>query len=149
MAESKTNYKITGIIGIVIGLICLGSLFSGDNEKLIIRISDFFIVKYAIVISIINVGLFFIIAGIFGCTKKPSAALKGNEAQIRITKAKFTLAGSVLLSPFLLAFFTTIFIMSETLLWKILGSTALLYILWTVISSIRILRKYPKGLTLL
>ena len=122
------------------GLLCLGSLFAGDNTKLIIPVSDLFPVKYFVVICIINGGLYFIAAGalIFMGIFVPAYARTNTE--YKETKAKGVLLSVLLLSPFLLSLFTTIFTMSESILWKILGSLAFIYIVWLLYPNVRILK---------
>ena len=141
MPDEKSNNKVIGIIGIILGLFCLGSFLIGDNAKLIIPLSSLFLVKYSVVICIINGGLYFSIVGILGLMGiiVPTDALKSTEYKRR--KAKGFLISAVLLSPLLLSFFTTVFVLSESALWKVLGSLALIYAGWLVYSNITVLKE--------
>ena len=140
MNESKHNYKLIGTVGIVFGLIGLGSFLVGDNSKLIIPVSNIFFIKYFVVICIINSSLYFIFAGLLiyrGICVPVSAE---TQIQLKKTKAKGFLLSLFFLSPSVLSLFTTIFTMAETMLWKILGSLAFIYISWLLYSNLRILR---------
>lgn len=140
MRDSKSNNKLIGILGIVFGLICFCSFLAGDNTKLIIPISNLFLVKYFMVISIINGGMYFIIAGLVILSGIFAPSYAKTKIEHKKTKAKGLLFSVFLLSPFLLSFFATIFSMSQNVFWKILGSLALIYITWLVYSNVRILR---------
>jgi len=140
MNESKHNYKLIGTVGIVFGLIGLGSFLVGDNSKLIIPVSDIFFIKYFVVICIINSSLYFIFAGILIYRGICVPAYAETKVQLKKTKAKGFLLSLFFLSPSVLSLFTTIFTMAESMLWKILGSLAFIYISWLLYSNVRILR---------
>ena len=140
MNESKHNYKLIGTIGIIFGLIGLGSFFVGDNSKLVIPVSNIFFVKYFVVICITNSSLYFIVAGILIYRGICVPAYAETKVQLKKAKAKGFLLSLFFLSPSLLSLFTTIFTMAETMLWKILGSLAFIYICWLLYSNVRVLR---------
>lgn len=144
MNESKHNYKLIGTVGIIFGLIGLGSFLVGDNSKLIIPVSNIFFVKYFVVICIINSSLYFIVAGILIYRGICVPAYAETKVQLKKTKAKGFLLSLFFLSPSVLTLFTTIFTMAETMLWKILGSLALIYIAWLLYSSVKVLKKEHK-----
>ena len=116
MNESKHNYKLIGTIGIIFGLIGLGSFFVGDNSKFVIPVSDLFFVKYFVVICITNSSLYFIVAGILICRGVYISAYAETKVQLKKAKAKGFLLSLFFLSPSLLSLFTTIFTMAETIL---------------------------------
>jgi hypothetical protein len=126
------------MFGIILGLLCFASFLFGNNDKLLIPVSSLFLVKYFIVIAIINGGIFFII---FGSLNYIGILVPYySEGITKHEKAKNHLFGIILLMPFWLSFLTTIFIMSELMLWKVLGSLALLYIGWLLFSSVKVLK---------
>jgi hypothetical protein len=139
MNESK-NYKLIGIIGIIFGLIGLGSFLIGDNSKLVIPVSNIFCIKYFLVICIINSSLYFIVAGILIYRGIFVPAYTVTKVQLKKTKAKGFLLSLFFLSPSVISLFTTIFIMAETLLWKILGGLAFIYVSWLLYSNVRMLK---------
>jgi hypothetical protein len=139
MNESKHNYKLIGTFGLIFGLIGLVSFFIGDNSKLIIPVSNIFFVKYFIIICIINGSLYFIVAGILIYRGIYVPAYAETTVKLNKTKAKGFLLSLFFLSPSVVSLFTTIFTMAETMLWKILGSLAFIYISWLLYSNVRIL----------
>jgi len=140
MIESKHNYRLKGILGVVFGLLCLGSFLIGDNTKLVIPISDMFLVKYFVVICILNGSLYFIVAGILILRGVFVPRLAETNSEYKKVRAKGILISLLLLSPFLLSLFTTIFTVSETNVWKVLGSLAAIYVMWLLYSNLKILR---------
>jgi len=145
MIESKHNYRLKGILGIVFGLLCLGSFLIGDNTKLVIPISDIFLVRYFVVICILNGGLYFIVAGILILRGVFVPRLAETNSEYKEVRAKGILISLVLLSPFLISLFTTIFTVSETNFWKVLGSLVFIYVVWLLYSNLRILRVSRKN----
>jgi len=140
MNESKHNYKLIGTIGIIFGLIGLGSFFVGDNSKLVVPVSNIFFVNYFVVICITNSSLYFIVAGILIYRGIFVPAHTETKVQLKKAKAKGFLLSLFFLSPSLLSLFTTIFTMAETMLWKILGSLAFIYISWLLYSNVKMLK---------
>jgi len=130
--------KLHGIIGILIGLLCFCSFLIGDNNKLIIQTTDFLLIKYFIVITIANGGILFIIFGILTCMS--IVVPYYSEGITKYEKAKNNLLSVIITIPFWFSFFITIFNMSSTFLWKILGGLALIYMVWLTYSSINILK---------
>ncbi len=141
MRNVTVNYKLIGIIGIIFGLIGLGSFFVGDNSKLVIPVSNIFFVKYFMVICIINSSHYFIVAGILIYRGICVPAYAETKVQLKKAKTKGFLLSLFFLCPSLLSLFTTIFTMAETMLWKILGGLALIYIAWLLYTSLEVLRK--------
>jgi len=142
MQNSTSKMKLIGILGIILGLLCFGSFFAIDKSKLIIPISSLILVKYLIVIGIINFGFSLIIFGVLNYIEVLTPYY--TEGITKYEKAKNILFSIVILVPFWLSFFTTIFVMSKTMLWKILGSLALIYIAWLLYSSVQVLKKGHK-----
>ena len=142
MQNSISKRKLIGILGIILGLLCFGSFFAIYRSKLIIPISSLILVKYLIVIGIINFGFSLIIFGVLNYIEV--LIPYHTEGITKYEKAKNILFSIVLLVPFWLSFFTTIFVISKTMLWKILGSLALIYIAWLLYSSVKVLKKEHK-----
>ena len=141
MQYSPSNNKLIGIVGIIFGLICLASLLVIDQRNIIIPNSDLFLIKYFIVIVIVNSGLYFIVVGILGFMGIFVPSHAKTKIEYDRTKAKGILLSTIILTPFWLSLFATIFIMSKTMLWKTLGSLALVYIAWLLFSNIKVLVK--------
>lgn len=133
------NNKAIGIIGILFGLFAFGSFFFiGDNSKLIVPISDNFFVRYFTIITIINSGLFFLLAGILGFFG------------ILIPKTKYEKARNQLfviffMAPFFISLLTTIFTCAGTRFWKASGWAVLFYILWSLYTNLKTLKKGRVG----
>jgi hypothetical protein len=136
MREAEANNKLVGMIGIILGAVFLSSLFFIDRNKLIIPVSELFFVKYFILISMINGGLCFVIAGVWIFM---GGVLNPAYVKTKIEKAKRYILSILLLSPFLISFFTTIFVVSTSNFWKILGSLALAYVVWLLYTNVRVL----------
>ena len=142
MQNFKSKSKVIGILGIILGLLCFGSFFAIDRSKLIIPVSSLILVKYIIIIGIINFGFLLIIFGVLNYIEVLIPYY--TEGINKYEKAKNILFSIVLLIPFWSSFFTTIFVMSKTMLWKILGSLAMIYITWLLYCSVKVLKKAHK-----
>ena len=134
MNSTSLSTKIIGVFGIIFGLLVLSTLIIADWSKLIVPVSDIFLVKYTIVIMLINAGMVFLVVGVlifFGVF----------IPQTEYEKARNNLVVMLLASPFFISFFTTIFTLASTAVWKIIGWAALIYILYLVYDSARKLKK--------
>jgi hypothetical protein len=132
------NRKTIGTLGIIIGLLCFTIFFVGDTNKLIIPISKLFVVKYLIVITIINGGFYFIIFGILNYIGFVVPYF--TKGITNYDKAKINIISIICLLPFLISLITTIFVLSETILWKIFGSLMLIYISYLLLSSYKVIK---------
>lgn len=144
MDESNYGNKLKGAVGVIFGLVFLSSLLIIDKSKLIIPVSNLFLVRYFIVICIINAALWLIIAGALFLMGSLDPANAKDKAEYKEIKAKRVLLNAVLISPFFISFFTTIFVLSAGILWKVLGGGALVYVAWSVYSNIRVLMSKGK-----
>ena len=142
MQNSISKRKFIGILGIILGFLCFGSLFAIDTNKLIIPISNLILVKYSIVIGILDFGFSLVIFGILNYIEVLIPYY--TEGITKHEKAKNILFSIVFLIPFWLSFFTTIFVVPITMLWKVFGSLALIYIVWLLHSSFQVLKKAHK-----
>ena len=137
MNPTNLTTKIIGVLGIIFGLLVLSALIILDWGKLIIPVSDIFVVKYTIVIMFINGGVWFLVAGVL--------VLIGRFIpQTEYEKARNNLLGMLLASPFFISFVTTIFTLATTAFWKIVGWAGLIYILYLVYDSAMKLKKGPE-----
>jgi len=138
MNPTNLTTKIIGALGIIFGLLVFSALIILDWRKLIIPVSDIFVVKYTIVIFLINGGVWFLLVGVL--------VLIGRFIpQTQYEKARNNLLGMLLASPFFISFLTTIFTLASTVVWKIIGWAALIYILYLVYHSLTKLKKGPGG----
>jgi len=138
MKFSTSNNKFIGILGIILGILCISSILAIDSNKLIIPVTSFFLARYFLIILIINCGVYLITFGILNFV----GVLVPYYSE-RITKyerAKHNLLAIILSLPALLSFFSVILLVSRTLFWKILGSLALVFIAWLLYSNLRILK---------
>jgi hypothetical protein len=138
MKTSTLKNKLIGILGIIFGLACLSPLFAVEKSKLIMQTSEFFLVKYYVIIVSINGGLGFIIFGIliYLGILIPYYFIGRNDYE----KAKHDLLGVIFSVPFLTSTTSVVFVMSRTHLFKILWIFVLMYIAWIFFSTLRILK---------
>jgi len=136
MNRTNLTTKIIGALGIVFGLLVFSAFIILDWRKLIIPVSDIFVVKYTLVIMFINGGVWSLVVGVlvfFGLF----------IPETEYEKARNSLLGWLLASPFFISFFTTIFTLASTVIWKIIGWAALIYLLYDVYDSAKKLKKGP------
>lgn len=145
MRESETNSKLIGLIGIILGLVCLAALLVVDNRKLIIPDSKLFLVKYFLMICIINGGLYFVVAGILIFIGLLVPANSKTIIEYKANKAKGVLFSVLVSSPFWISLFATIYSMSKSTFWKISGGIACFYIIWLLYSNVKELITLRKG----
>jgi len=139
MRYSTSNNKLIGMLGIIFGLLCFVPLFSVDKSKLIIHDSNHFLVRYIMVIGFINAGVYFIV---FAALNYIGILVPYYSKFItKYDKAKNHLIGIVLSLPFWVSISTTVFMMSESIMWKTLWGLALIYIAWLFCSSVQALKK--------
>jgi hypothetical protein len=139
MADREYINRSIGVGAIIFGFLSLSSLFVADMSKIIIPVSEIFIVNYSILIAIINVSLWFIISGLWILRGGFKAGDAKNKIEYEETKARRHVLGTILLSPFLISFFTTIIVASTSTFWKILGILALIYVSSQFYLKVRIL----------
>ena len=143
MLQGKRGHRATGVFGIIVGLLCLASLFAIDSNKLAIPNSDFFLVKYFLLILMVNGGLFFILFGILYL--KGLAVPYYSHAITRYEKAKNNLFAVIFSIPLWVSFLTTIYIVAERVFWKIFAGFLLISIGWLFYSSFVVIRRTHKG----
>ncbi len=142
MQSYISNNKLIGMLGIILGFLCLGSFLAIDNNKLIIPVTNFFLAKYFLIILIINCGIYLIIFGILNFTGVFVPYY--SEAITKYERAKHHLLGIILSIPVWISISSVIFIVSKSMVWKILGSLALIYIVWLFYSNVKVLKKEHK-----
>ena len=142
MQSYISNNKLIGMLGIILGSLCLGSLLAIDNNKLIIPVTNFFLAKYFLIILIINCGIYLIIFGILNFTGVLVPYY--SKTITKYERAKHHLLGIILSIPVWISISSVIFVASKTMVWKILGSLALIYIIWLFYSNVKVLKKEQK-----
>ena len=135
--------KIIGIVGMLFGLFCFFALVVCDKSKLIFYDAELFLVRYFLVIALINGGIGFIVFGalIYFGFLMPYFAKEKN----RYEKAKHNALGLMISIPIWISTSAAVFMMSESIMWKTLWSLALIYIAWLLYSSVKVLQKGHKG----
>ena len=141
MTESKKQNKAIGCVGVITGILCLTGLLVIDSAKLIIPISDSFLVRYFLYITILNAGVYFLVAGILAYNGNLLAKQPNHPTEYRKLKAKGFLFSAVVLSPFLVSLFTTIFTVAHSPLWKVLGACGLICVCYQVYSNVVVFAK--------
>ena len=139
MQSYISNNKLIGMLGIILGFLCLGSFLAIDNNKLIIPVTNFFLAKYFLIILIINCGIYLIIFGILNFTGVLVPYY--SKAITKYERAKHHLLGIILSIPVWISISSVIFVVSKSIVWKILGSLALIYIIWLFYSNVKVLKK--------
>ena len=139
MAHSSSNNKLKGTLGILLGLLCFGGFFAIDNSKLVIPVTDSFLAKYFLIILIINCGIYLIVFGILNFTG--ILVPYYSEGITKYERAKHHLIGIILSIPVWMSVASVIFVVSGSMIWKITGGLALIYIIWLLYSSIKVLKK--------
>jgi hypothetical protein len=134
-----SNNKFIGILCIFLGFIVLACFFIFDKNKLVYNESNISLIKYFPIILIGNGGILLIILGVFFYKKLlipyfSEAITKFEKAKIQI----FILISSI---PIWISLSLYIFFVSENKKQKIFWSIFLIYFVWIVISSIKILAK--------
>ena len=130
------------MLGIILGFLCLGSFLAIDNNKLIIPVTNFFLAKYFLIILIINCGIYLIIFGILNFTGVLVPYY--SKTITKYERAKHHLLGIILSIPVWISIASVIFVVSKTMVWKILGSLALIYIIWLFYSNVKVFKKEYK-----
>ena len=139
MQSYISKNKLIGMLGIILGFLCLGSFLAIDNNKLIIPVTNFFLAKYFLIILIINCGIYLIIFGILNFTGVLVPYY--SKAITKYERAKHHLLGIILSIPVWISISSVIFVVSKNIVWKILGSLALIYIIWLFYSNVKVLKK--------
>lgn len=136
--SSQHSTKLVGTLGIFAGVLCLLSFAVGDNSKLIIPISKVFLVKYFVVIALVNGGIMFIGLGFLTYVGflVPYYSKDITDREI----AKNNVLCIALLVPFWVSLFSTIFILAGSVFWKVLGGALFVYIAHLFSSGIKVIR---------
>jgi hypothetical protein len=108
---------IAGIIFILMGAVCFTPFLFSDVSNLIIKDSNFFIVKNFIPILFVNAGLCLITVGILFIKKDLIPAIATDN---KVEKIKTRLLGTVLLMPSLLLANLVFIELSDTKIWKVI-----------------------------
>lgn len=124
--NSMANRKLIGILGVLFGLLGIVVISLIDKGKLTLSDSDLFIVKYFVLIGLINCSLYFVIYGLLQFYGFIVPYYSENKTEF--DKAKNIVCGIILLSPVWISGTATVFLRSETIIWKILWVCFLLYL---------------------
>jgi hypothetical protein len=139
MKSYTSNSKLIGMLGIILGFLCLGGFLAIDNNKLIIPVTNLFPAKYFLIILIINCGIYLIIFGILNFTG--ALVPYYSKTITKYERAKHHLLGIILSIPVWISISSLIFVVSKSKVWKILVSLALIYIIWLFYSNIKVFKK--------
>ena len=134
MNSPTLNNKLIGVLGIIFGLFAFSPFIITDGSKLIVPVSDIFLVRYCVVIMLINGGVAFLIGGIL-------AFFGLFIARTEYEKGRNNLLAMLVLSPFFISLLTTVLTQARTLFWNIAGWTALICLLWHVYNNAKKLKK--------
>jgi len=139
MRYPSTENRITGLIGMIFGLVPLVVFALSEKGNLLIDESDFFFVKYFVFILFINGGLVFFVFGIllFLGILLPYYSEKTTSYE----KSKQTLLMIILSIPIWLSTSSVILLLSRKPLFRIAWVLILICIGLAVVSSFKALRK--------
>lgn len=138
-AKSVDNQtRIVALVVMLFGFMCFVPLIQPGVEKLILIDAPSLISKYFLVIISINGGVFFIIAGIV--LFKGILISYHSDLITKKERAKTELFSIIGASPFFISASVTMYQMSSNVMWKIIWSFALVYVVFISASSLRILR---------
>ena len=128
------NNKLLGLLSIALGALGFVPFFGRGLNGLILTESNIFIVKYFIVILLVNGGLFFALVGILLFHGKFLPANKYEKARNNLISLIFT-------SPFFASMVVTIITQSQTTFWTIVGWVTLSYLLFQVLNDLKTLKE--------
>ena len=130
--------KILSVILIIIGFSSFYPFFSRGVGQLLLDDAPNVIVEYFLVITFVNGGA---VCFLFGVLFYRGVLVSYHSADATIKeKAKTQLFGIVMGSPFFVAVSLVIIQVSEGFIWKVIWSFCLLYIVYLVVDSLRVIR---------
>lgn len=133
------NNKLTGILVILLGMFGLIPFFMLNKSKFIIDESNILVVKYFPTILLCNFAIAFIVLGFL--LYKGTVVSYYSRSISKYEKAKTNVYGIILSIPTWISASTVIFAMSKSVKWKILWFIFMIFIVWELISGIRVLTK--------
>ena len=132
------NRKLVGILSFILGTIGIVTVFLIDSDKLVfVGRTDPFIVKYFLVIGIINCGVYFVVYGglqFFGFILPYYA-----RERTKLDSAKNIVCGIGMMIPVLISGTATLFVKSENLIWKGIWICFVFYLIVSFFNGIKIL----------
>jgi hypothetical protein len=134
-----SSNRFIGILLICFGLIILACFLVFDKNKLVYNESNIFWIKYFPIILIGNGGILFITLGVLFYNKLLIPYF--TDAITKFEKAKNQIFIFIFSIPIWISLSAYVFLESENKRQKILWSVLLIYFVWIVISSIKILTK--------
>lgn len=137
--EKNQPRSLSGIFGIILGIVFIVCLYFININKLIIPIADFFLGKYFIVILILNCGVYLITFGFL--TFYNILTPYHSESITKRDKAKHHFLSVLFSMPTWLAMASTVFLLSDSLFWKVTVALVVVAIVVFFVSSLKELRK--------
>lgn len=139
-----TNAKMTGLVGILIGIAIGGFLVTANKESLIIPGNDVLLVKYFLLICMTNCSIYFVVYGFlqFIYFIPPYYS----EDKTAFERGKSSVVSVILMLPIMVSGTATIIAKSDSMLWKTLWFVFLLCFLayfWNGINMI--IKNKPAG----
>lgn len=139
MKSVTSDNKLIGLLCIILGFLCLSSFLLIDNKNLIIPVTNFFPAKYFLIILIINCGIYLIIFGILNFTGILVSYY--SKSITKYEKAKHHVLGIILSIPVWISISSLIFVVSKSVVLKVLISLALIFISWLFYSNLKVLKE--------
>lgn len=131
--------KVIGSLGVVVGIAIGLATFFINNENLIARDTDFFLVKYFIIILLTNCSLYFIVYGVLQFIG--IIVPYYSEGKTEIDKAKNSVCSVMLILPIIISGTATVFVKSNSLTLKTLWLCFLLYCFFSFFAGLKRLMK--------
>jgi hypothetical protein len=129
--------RLISLSSIVVGVVCLCTLFFIDKQKLIGPDSEILIVRYFLPLGIINGGIFFILMGVMCWLGFLVPHYKANKVE----KARNNFWGSLVAFP-IFTIIGGILILSDSNKWKIIGVFFIGFYFYLLISAYTFLKKH-------
>jgi hypothetical protein len=131
--------RLAGILSILIGIFALSSFFIFDKSKLVLYQSDIFLVRYSAAIFIANAGVEFIVLGVL--LYKQFLVPYLSKSATRYERAKNEICTILLSIPIWISTSAYVFLECERGVLKAAWSVLMIYVLWVLVSGLRILGK--------
>ena len=134
-----SSNKPISVLSLLLGIFALSSFFMFDKSRLVFDQSDIFLIRYLPAIFIANAGVVFIVFGVL--LYKQFLVSYISKSTTRYERAKNEVCIIVLSIPIWISTYAYVLLECESGVLKASWSLFMIYILWTLITDLRILRR--------
>ena len=131
-----SSNKPISILSLLFGIFALSSFFLLDKSRLVLHDSDVLLIRYLPAIFIANAGLMFIVMGVLLYKRFMVSYL--SKSATRYERVKNEVCIILLSIPIWISTSAYVFLECRSGVLKALWSMFMIYILWTLISDLRI-----------